>query len=108
MRAILIGFAILISGCNAESSQKSEFHVRAESIIRKLAKDPESVQFEETFWVKSPLIICGSFNAKNSFGGYTGSTRYVYNGREMQIDGYTPDFSVKWIDCIGAKPIYED
>lgn len=38
-------------------------------------KDPESAQFRNIFMYKDRL--CGEINAKNSFGAYTGFTRFI-------------------------------
>ena len=57
----------------------------AKSIIRSTLIDPASAQFE----VGAPLVgvgtdgaktvlICGTYNAKNRFGGYVGRTNFAY------------------------------
>ncbi len=60
-----------------ELSGPSQDMVR--STIIKMLKDPESAKFGELAAVKYPngVIVCGSVNAKNSFGGYAGASPFV-------------------------------
>ncbi len=52
---------------------------RAKSSVKEQLKDPESAQFK----IKAAAgpIVCGTVNAKNSYGGYVGATRFMYNGK---------------------------
>lgn len=111
MRTIAAATLLLLVSCedmSKEDEQKFRLIVRSESIIKSSLKDPESVEFSQTMYVQKPPTVCGSFNAKNGFGGYTGFKRYVYNGSEMHVEGYTPNFDVKWVACVGARPSYEN
>lgn len=43
-------------------------------------KDPESARFSDVMVTRSDkgvLTACGQVNAKNSYGGYVGSTRFI-------------------------------
>lgn len=51
--------------------QLTELQVKAETTVKEMLKDPNSVEF------KNQLGPCGQFNAKNSFGAYTGFRRYI-------------------------------
>lgn len=52
----------------------------ARAAVGDLVKDPSSLQFRKVFIsMKGTLrIVCGEFNAKNSYGGYVGFTRFYH------------------------------
>ena len=51
--------------------------------VREVLKDPDSAKFSGLIGVRSiaappdKYSICGKVNAKNSYGGYTGFTRFA-------------------------------
>lgn len=57
----------------------------AENSISNLLKDPSSAQFSDEFLVENlpddsgyqNINVCGLVNGKNSFGAFSGSTRFV-------------------------------
>lgn len=49
---------------------------RAKVSVRSRLKDPASAVFSE-LRILGNERVCGYVNAKNSFGGYTGNTRFV-------------------------------
>lgn len=49
---------------------------KARSAVANSLKDPPSARFDGI--VRKPEAVCGYVNAKNSYGGYTGRTRFVY------------------------------
>lgn len=58
--------------------------------LRKQAKDPDSVQFGEVWegrTTRGTPIACGTFNAKNSFGAYTGEKRFTAAADIVMIEG---------------------
>ena len=72
-------------GVLSPAGQKLLQGVIQESVVGRL-KDPASVQFRDLGLARngeSPEArynLCGSVNAKNSFGGYTGFQRFVSDG----------------------------
>jgi len=55
-----------------------------QSNIKEIVKDPESAKFRrETGFTTDfgDYVLCGEFDAKNSFGGYTGYDAYYYRVR---------------------------
>lgn len=49
--------------------------VHAQNVIKEMLKDPESARFRRVYGAQGEvdkIAICGEFNAKNSYGGYTG------------------------------------
>lgn len=63
----------------AESDARDRKFV-AEEGVRYYAKDPKSVQFREV--VVTDSMVCGKYNAKNSFGAYAGFQRFVSDGKK--------------------------
>ena len=55
----------------------------AEEGGRYYAKDSESVQFREV--VVMSKMVCGQYNAKNSYGAYAGFQRFVSDGKQSLI-----------------------
>ncbi|WP_420604465.1 hypothetical protein [Methylobacterium sp.] len=52
---------------------------RNRELLKTKLKDPDSAQFniEKVIRNEGGLVVCGEFNAKNSFGGYTGYQRWI-------------------------------
>lgn len=74
-----------------------------QDMIRKNAKDPDSVQFKnENFYTdeKYGAVVCGQYNGKNSFGAYTGFKGYVATEKDktlyMQDSVNKEKFPEKW------------
>lgn len=68
---------VLVSGCS--QSPEEQAISRAEDAIKNTLKDPYSVIFSNIYIGSRDNIsitICGSMNAKNSFGGYIGPRRF--------------------------------
>jgi hypothetical protein len=57
-----------------ELKEMNEFVSKAKAILTANYKDPESVQFKDLIVAKTIIsrALCGSVNAKNSYGGYIG------------------------------------
>lgn len=47
--------------------------------VRRLMKDPDSAKFRNvrTEGIPDGIVVCGEYNAKNSYGGYVGFNRFV-------------------------------
>lgn len=66
------------------------FQEVAQNEVKKELKDPESAIFGESFVISSPLMkdgirldayaLCGVVNGRNTFGAYTGGTRFIARG----------------------------
>lgn len=56
----------------------------AEHAVKARLKDPGSASFSGMFvsWLSGGPIVCGRVNAKNSFGGYAGFSRFVAAGND--------------------------
>jgi hypothetical protein len=62
---------------------------QGKSTIKGALKDPESVRWGAVQarvveqGGQSVVVACGTYNSKNSMGGYTGSKRFISNGGEI-------------------------
>lgn len=85
--AIALGAStIALSAC--EPSIISREKRAAESAVRERLRDPQSAQFED---VQVSIIgdytrVCGTVNAKNAFGGYTGRKRFAYLDGVLRLE----------------------
>lgn len=115
--------ALCLLGCSDSDSKLIE---RAQQAVAAKLKDPQSAQFGKAYVVveteKSSRYtevkyVCGDVNAKNSFGGYVGATRYsVLFGKpvgkdvtellslELESEPNDPIFTKVWwaADCTPA------
>lgn len=70
--------------------------------VRSLLKDPGSSDFgiAKSYTADSGVTsVCGTVNAKNSFGGYTGFKRYIYESARGSVifDAGEASFSEAWL-----------
>lgn len=69
--------------------------------IRQNLKDPESADFglARAYAADGTIYVCGTVNAKNSFGGYTGKRRYIYESvrGSLKIESGDESFSDDWL-----------
>lgn len=57
----------------------------SQKTVRDLMKDPESVKFRHEITYRTrhgDELICGEYDAKNSYGGYNGYTNYYFRYRD--------------------------
>ena len=77
MKRILIAVLSLALGACGSGSVES----KAKEAVAAQLKDPASVQFRALTTGKTDrgfAIVCGEFNAKSGFGGYTGFRPFVW------------------------------
>lgn len=59
---------------------------RVEQRVRQHLFDPDSAQFSGVTWNAKKEAGCGTVNAKNRMGGYTGATHFViFNDGQMSF-----------------------
>ena len=93
----------VLAGCGESEAQKearirANIQVMSESAVRAKLKDPGSAQFKNQR-VSAKGAACGEVNSKNSFGGYTGYTRYIFAGKDLTIfesDMAPGEFDTSW------------
>lgn len=88
---------LALSACSGDpgeiSNPNEELISEAESYVRLIAKDPDSVQFRNmqvfrgSKYKDAPgTVVCGEFNGRNGFGGYGGFEKFAFqrgkNGNE--------------------------
>lgn len=81
----------------------------AQDAVKKLLRDPESAQFDNVFVHrgKDVAAVCGSVNAKNGFGGYTGGKLFFVVGSVAVVEPETnkSQFIDLWnAACADASP----
>lgn len=95
---VILGAVFLFNQCSpapestargGQLSNSKEFvWIRAnQRLIAAKLKDPDSAQFGNdyvSYRVGGP-IVCGTVNARNSFGGYAGPTRYIGGGDTIGV-----------------------
>lgn len=88
---LFIGF--LFYSCTKEktpaqlrASADSVSIVQGRNVVRGMLKDPSSAEFSSER-ISSSGAYCARVNAKNSFGGYSGSQRVVVVGSMGAIEG---------------------
>lgn len=85
----LISSAVMFTlyGCGSDDDQ---FKWAAEKAVASQLKDPDSAKFEKSFVVRKEadssgfyrLSACGVVNGKNSYGAYSGGSRFVVWGSQ--------------------------
>lgn len=89
-----------IEAAKKEDMQQREFVSKAQYVVKQKLKDPSSASFSSDYvytYGGSP-VVCGSVNAKNSFGAMSGNGRYVSDGTPTgsYIDDGGSDFEEIW------------
>ena len=69
-------FKYRVLGCSKSPEEKlvdetAKLELKVRSYVRTLLKDGDSAKF------KNQYKMCGEVNSKNSFGAYTGFTKYI-------------------------------
>ncbi len=79
----------------------------AKKAAASLLKDPGSAQFREV--QQGGRLVCGEINGKNTYGAYSGFTRFVYDGLRAEIEpmnGRLGDPSADEIAAVEAKTAF--
>jgi hypothetical protein len=117
--AILLVLGFISSLCEGKPSPqqeaerredriRSDMRVEAQMAVRAQLRDPESAKIESQVVMRNgQRTVCGTVNAKNGFGGYTGETPFVGvgNGRQVMIASAdnAEAFNVLWNSrCTGT------
>jgi hypothetical protein len=98
----VVGFLLVACG---QTSQEEIFKKEVETAILLDLKDPDSAQFRYGPYDIFPelKLACGEVNSKNSFGGYTGFQRFVFdNGSIAFQEGDTDVFVSQLNKCTDA------
>jgi hypothetical protein len=81
----------------AEAYKRDMAIIAAERSVKAKLKDPESAQFSPSVYT-SAGYVCGSVNARNSFGAYSGTQAFLMpeNGVGARVDDGSASFSEIW------------
>lgn len=101
---------VLIVGVLSACSQDANFQATAERNVAQQLKDPDSAKFRSAYLVRrqadengnSDLALCGVVDGKNSFGAYSGGTRFVAFG--YQGESRTQVSDVRFDDSSKQQP----
>ncbi len=103
--------------------QNNEAMLMAEYRVRQVLKDPDSAKFGSVHLIASTNsvpqpkpetdIVCGYVNAKNSFGAYTGASRFIaipgvipaIEPSDPDAKGYNQFFRIWNRECAGKQPV---
>ncbi|CAN5191376.1 hypothetical protein BH10PSE11_BH10PSE11_08160 [soil metagenome] len=72
----------LLTNTTAQADDKLSIATARAAVLIAL-KDPSSARFEGD--IVYPAAVCGLVNAKNAYGGYAGSTVYLYVLRTKEL-----------------------
>lgn len=72
--------------------------IKAKDAVRPTLKDPDSAQFGQVFAGNVDGTACGTVSAKNSFGAYTGQTRFItaLTPASSTVDDGSAAFGEQW------------
>ena len=84
MKKMILMLAVVgaLSGCDNREAL-------VQRAVQDVLVDPESARFSDDILVHghgAGLVACGSVNAKNSMGGYTGNTGFMGWGGDVYLD----------------------
>lgn len=71
---------------------------KAKKLVVSQLLDPDSARFGAI--TTDGKIICGTINAKNTFGGYAGSKVFAIDGPDVHMQGSSPAWS--FYGCPGS------
>ena len=105
---IVIG--LLIVGCSKSREEKwvdetEKFELKVQGYVRASLKDGDSAKF------RNQSEMCGEVNAKNSFGAYTGFTKYIIANDKIYFEEQYKDelgqvaFNDMWSSVCNSKNI---
>lgn len=112
MKRIFVFAAVLaVAACggaqpDAEQKENDNLRIKAEVAVEAKLRDPGSAQFEAfVSRISGEPVVCGTVNAKNAFGGYTGKQLYIYaDGQALLSEEVVPEtFSEIWSES--CKPL---
>lgn len=86
-RAVAAVEAAVIAAAETEAGEPPEI-VRAKTLLEESLKDPTSVMYKDVVYVEEKRAVCGQFNAKNEFGGYSGFSKFTV-GMDLRVRTYT-------------------
>lgn len=96
----------------AEADLKSAAYAAIELAkikVRAALKDPDSAKFGSVSAKQTPaggIIVCGSVNSRNSFGGYTGDSSFIWSQSLLVFEESTPNFAKTWnASCVKWKTL---
>lgn len=84
-----------------------EYQVQARQALDARLKDPASAKYASVFGYEQAsgaYIFCGTVNAKNSYGGYSGTEHFVAGPGMAALASDGKEFSGIWREMCVGKP----
>lgn len=92
---------LLLASCQAAEAPEApaDPHADARRAVLAALKDPESASFGRMSAGK-PGTVCGTVNARNGFGGYSGNRAFAWTpGKSVLVYSDPPDWADKGIEA---------
>lgn len=105
MKLLAGALCIFIAGCDGNSKEQDAWfllQVRAEAAVKSNLRDPSSAEFSGVRVNVENEAVCGSVNAKNGFGGFSGPTAYAYAAGEALLNDGSQAYQMKSLKCVGG------
>ena len=96
-------FACLSAYSAAAAADPALQEVGAKAFVEAGLKDPSSAQYRGLTHY-SDGVVCGEYNAKNSYGGYTGYSWFIYSVVEYRFSSMNADARDVRILCKNGSP----
>lgn len=103
------GMVLLLVGASSVMQAKAEtlseenealWIEENQQLLLERLKDPASAEFSDEYvsYKSGSPVVCGKVKSKNSFGGYTGSKRYMGAGKSIGAftEDDTDEFAEVW------------
>lgn len=90
----------LLTVTTAQANDKHSIATARAAVLGAL-KDPSSARFEGE--IVYPAAVCGLVNAKNAYGGYAGTTVYLYVPRTKELHFLTDGATNSESAALAAK-----
>ena len=103
---------LIITSANAFANDSATQIEEAKKIVKKILKDADSARFQNLSIEtnsKGEESICGEANARNSFGGYTGYSKFsVSQNMANIIDPDRPSIILQYSIYVNGMLLYPD
>jgi len=95
---VTVGTVSLTIAAPAIAASQSTKEIRLK--FARILKDPDSLQVEVV--TTKPGVVCGRYNAKNSYGGYVGFKNFTYQSDTLYTVGtiVRPDGTILDVDAV--------
>lgn len=97
MRWGIILTTFVLAGCSGYTLERN-----AKEAVAGQMKDPNSIEFRNIVSYPDKDLVCGEVNAKNSYGAYSGYTRFYYYRGDVWLRDNAPESAPNYEDMCDA------